>query len=264
MNKSPVKIGFIGFGNMASAMARGLIASGVVKPEEIAAVAKHYEGLKARTAALGIGAYASARELVQDAAVIVIAVKPYLVKEVLAEFSDIVGTKPIISVAVGLHYADLQTMLPQDAHILATLPNTPVAVGEGVIVCEQTHSLSDDDLALISPLFDAMGMAVFVPAQHLGVAGTISGCGPAFAALFLEGLADGAVKNGLPRAQAYQLTAQMMAGTAKLALKEGLHPGQLKDAVCSPGGTTIVGVCALESHGFRHALIDAIDQIQNK
>ena len=142
--------------------------------------------------------------------------------------------------------------------------NTPIAVGAGVIACEQRHSLADEELEAFENLFGRIALIEWVDGKLLSTASSIAGCGPAFAAMFLESLGDAGVKHGLPRATAYRLAAQMMMGTAKLHLETGTHPGAMKDAVCSPGGTTIKGVAALEKDGFRGCVIDAIDAIEGE
>ena len=139
-----------------------------------------------------------------------------------------------------------------------------IAVGAGVIACEQRHSLADEELEAFENLFGQIALIEWVDGKLLSTASSIAGCGPAFAAMFLESLGDAGVKHGLPRATAYRLAAQMMMGTAKLHLETGTHPGAMKDAVCSPGGTTIKGVAALEKDGFRGCVIDAIDAIEGK
>ncbi len=154
-------------------------------------------------------------------------------------------------------------MLPHTHH-LSTIPNTPVAIGEGIFICENTHSLSDDEVKLFTELFSTISIVQFVETYQLSVGGTLAGCGPAFASMFIEALADAGVMHGLPRPVAYRLASQMLVGTGKLQLATGNHPAAMKDAVCSPAGTTIVGVATLERKGFRSAVIDAIDAIENK
>ena len=155
-----------------------------------------------------------------------------------------------------------EAILEPGTHHISTIPNTPVSVCEGVWTCEETHSLTDDELALVRELLGATGLVAMVDSKHLGIAGTVTGCGPAFVAMFMEALGDAAVKYGVPRALAYQLAGQMIAGTGKMAVETGQHPAALKDAVCSPGGTTIKGVAALERWGLRNSVIQAIDAIE--
>lgn len=261
VNADNFKIGFIGFGNMASAMADGWIAAGTVPPANLYACANRYEALLERTDARGMNACQSAAELVDAVDLVVIAIKPHLIDEVLAPLAERLAAKPILSVAAGWDCARYETLLPGTHHI-STVPNTPVSICEGVIACERTHTLAEADHALVRTLLDALGSVVEVESRLLSVAGTVGGCGPAFIAMVIESLGDAAVKHGIPRADAYRMVSQMVAGTAKLQLTTGAHPGAMKDAVCSPGGTTIKGVAALEQAGLRSAFIQAIDAIE--
>ncbi len=255
------KIGFIGFGNMAQAIVRGLLRAEAVPAGNIYACAKSFDKLRANAAKLGVNACESAEEVVKACEVVFIAVKPYLVDEVCEPIADELASKIVVSVAVNMPFDEYEQVLVPGTHHLSCLPNTPVQVNEGVWVCESTHSLTDEDLALVRPILEATGIVVFVDASLMGVAGAVSGCGPAFVAMFMEALGDAAVKYGVPRAIAYQLAGQMIAGTGKMAVETGEHPAALKDAVCSPGGTTIKGVARLEECGLRTAAIQAIDAV---
>lgn len=259
-----VKIGFIGFGNMAQAMAAGLLLRQAVEPGQLYACAKNWEKLRGNTEPRGMHPCRDAAELVAACDLVVVAVKPYLVAEVLAPVKEQLAGKILVSVAAGKPFDAYEEILAPGTHHLSTVPNTPISVGEGIIACERRHSLTDDEWALFSEIFGKAALIVPVETAQLSIAGTLAGCGPAFAAMFIEALADGAVKQGLPRVLAYQLASQMVVGTGKLQLATGAHPGAMKDAVCSPGGTTIVGVAALERRGFRGAVIDAIDEIEHK
>ena len=141
------------------------------------------------------------------------------------------------------------------------MPNTPARVGEGVLLFEETNSLLAPERAALMELFGALGRVCELPSHLMGIGGAVTGCGPAFIDLMLEGFADAAVKYGVPRAQAYELVSQMVLGSAKLQLETQRHPGQLKDEVCSPGGSTIRGVCALEDAGLRAACVSAVDAV---
>ena len=261
---SELKIAFIGFGNMASAMADGWIKSGKVSAAHLGAASRRFDVLKAKTDARGMTAFETNEAAARWADVVVIAVKPYLVKDVVTPLKAILSEMVVLSVAVKLWFDDYEALLAPGTHHLSTLPNTPVAVNEGIVICEARHSLTNDEKATADELFNALGLSVDVDAKAMPAAGTLSGCGPAFAAIFIEALADGAVRHGVPRVTAYRLASQMLAGTAKLQLATGTHPGAMKDAVCSPGGTTIVGVAALERRGFRSAVMDSIDAIVSK
>ena len=164
----------------------------------------------------------------------------------------------------GQMFDRYEEILAPGTHHLSTIPNTPVAVCEGIVVCERRHSLSEAEWQSVQALLSHVGLVVTVDTAQLGIAGTVCGCGPAFVAMFIEALADAAVKHGIVRADAYRMASQMVVGTGKLQLATGQHPAVMKDAVCSPGGTTIVGVGELERKRFRGAVIDAIDAIQDK
>ena len=148
-----------------------------------------------------------------------------------------------------------------DTRIQAVMPNTPVAVGEGVVLFEEKNTLTEDELKTVRKYFESTGIVETVPGNLMGIAGTLTGCGPAFVDLFIEAYADAGVKYGLKRDQAYRLVSAMIKGSASLQLATGKHPGVLKDEVCSPGGTTIRGVTTLERDGFRNACIESIDSI---
>lgn len=257
-------VGFIGFGNMAQAMAKGLLLKEVLPPQNICACAKHWDKLEATAHSLKIRACRDARETALHSDIVVLAVKPYLIEEVINPILDVLREKIVVSVAAGLTCASYdKLLLPGTAH-LSTIPNTPVSVGEGIIICESDHTLSDAQYKRVKEIFSPIGLMQEVETKHLSIAGTVAGCGPAFASMFLEALSDGAVQEGLPRALSYRLASQMLIGTGKLQLQTGEHPGSMKDAVCSPGGTTIVGVAALERGGLRSAVIDAIHAVEHK
>ena len=259
MDALTARIGFIGFGNMASAMAKGLISCTGVEASRICACAAHFDALEKRCEPLGVRALRTPDEVAAESDLVVIAVKPHLVADVVSECADELQGKAVVSVAAGLLFDFYEELLGAGSHHLSTIPNTPIAVGKGVIACEQKHSLSADEWETFEKLFSPIALIEPVAGNLLSCASAVAGCGPAFAAMFIEALADGAVKNGLSRASAYRLAAQMLAGTAELHLATGTHPGAMKDAVCSPGGTTIKGVAALEETGFRSSVIKAVD-----
>lgn len=256
-----MKLGFIGFGNMGQAIAHGLVATNTASPEEIFACGKNQEKLIKNTKTYGFNQCKSAKELVDKVDMVIIAVKPYTVEEVIKEIKDELEGKILVSVVVNYTFEMYKKILGPKTNHISTLPNTPVSVGEGVIIYENDHSLSDDQYQSFIELFSKIALVEGVDTKALGIAGTISGCGPAFASIFIEALSDAAVKHGLARDLSYKLTSQMLVGTGKLQLESGDHPGLMKDRVCSPGGTTIKGVAALEENGFRNAVIKAIDRV---
>ncbi len=249
---------------MARALAEGLVGSRALDGASIGACARDREKLGRATAACGIRAFDTATELVDFADMVVVAVKPHQVEEVLQPLRERLVGKIVVSVAAGWTFDRYEALLaPGTAHV-STVPNTPVAVCEGVVVCERRHSLDAAQWRAFERLFGRLGIVQVVDTPLLSVAGTVCGCGPAFVALFVEALADAAVKHGIARADAYRMASQTVVGMGRLQLATGQHPGQMKDAVCSPGGTTIRGVAALEHRGLRSAVIAAVDAIEGE
>ena len=170
--------------------------------------------------------------------------------------------KIVVSIVSGWDFARYEAFLAPGTHHISTIPNTPIAIGEGVLACESTHNLTEAEYAQFEETFGKIALIVPVTAAQFGPAGTLGGCTPAFTAMYLEALGDAGVKYGLSRAAAYQMAAQVLIGTGMLYLESGLHPGVLKDGVCSPGGTTIRGVAELEKRAFRGTVISAVDAIE--
>lgn len=259
-----IKLGFIGYGNMAQSLAEGFLYKGTLKPEHIYACAKNWDKLCSNTQLMGIQPCKTAQETAENADVVILAVKPYMIQEVVEPIKEILQKKIVISVAAGYPFEKYEGILLPNTHHLSTIPNTPVSVGEGIIICENKHSLSTQECEMVNELFSKIALVQYVDSKQLSIGGTISGCGPAFASMFLEALGDAGVLHGLSRDAAYKLAAQMMTGTGKLYLESGVHPGEMKDSVCSPGGTTIRGVAALEKNGLRSAIIEAVSAIEGE
>ena len=246
----------IGTGNMGGALARALCQK--LHPHQVILFNRTPEKARKLSAELGCQVAGSAREAVQAADFILLGVKPYMMAGVIADISPALRRDAVlVSMAPGITMDGVRAMAGGDYPVIRIMPNTPVAVGAGMTLYAVDSHIPKDTLAAFLDDLCASGRFVKMD-EHLFEAGSaVSGCGPAFAALFMEALADGGVACGLPRAQALELAAQMMAGTAQLALS-GLHPGPLKDQVCSPGGTTIRGVRALEQGGFSSAAMEAV------
>lgn len=259
-----MNIGFIGFGNMAQALAEGLVKGGALPPDRIGACARDREKLRRHTESKGYRAFDDAAAVIRFADIVIVAVKPHQVEAVLTPVKELLVRKMVVSVAAGWPFDRYEAVLAPGTPHLSTMPNTPVSVGEGIVVCERRHSLTDEQWSEVEGLLSHTGLVIRVETSLLDIAGTICGCGPAFVCLFVEAMADVAVKHGIARADAYRMVSQMVAGTGKLQLATGQHPGVMKDAVCSPGGTTIVGVNELERKRFRGSVIDAVDAIQRK
>jgi pyrroline-5-carboxylate reductase len=254
------KIAFLGTGNMAEALVKGLLRAGAATPAELVCAEPREERRKEIAARYGVRSVASNREAVAGADVVVLSVKPQVVDAVLDEISPAIDAgKLVVSIAAGVTLAAIAGRLPAGTRIVRTMPNTPALVGAGAAALSAGPHANAADLDLAKRLFEAVGTATVVPEPLLDAVTGLSGSGPAFVYLFIEALADGGVKSGLARAEALQLAAQTVMGAAKLVLESGEHPGRLKDQVTSPAGTTIAGVHALEKAGFRGAVVDAVE-----
>lgn len=253
-----MKIGFIGAGNMGGSILNGMLRSGGFQQEDILVSRLHPEA-GAAWQAQGIRVFCDNRRLAGEADCVVMAVKPRYAAGILANIRDLLENKLVISVMGGWSYEMLAAALPESAHFVLAMPNTPMAVGAGLSLLCRRSRCTEEEFALAHSIFAAGGAVVEVADEKIYTAANgISGCGPAFACMFMEALADGGVRCGVPREMAYQLAAQMVIGTGKMLLETGTHPGALKDAVCSPGGATIEGVLALEKGGMRAAVIEAV------
>jgi len=251
-----IKLGFIGVGNMGGAIIQGLVGGGRVAPENLI----YYDpdpGRQAQMAGLGVEAALDNAE-VMHSPVVVLAVKPQILPAVLAGVKEF--ARPwhlIISIAAGVPLKVLEETFPE-SRVIRVMPNTPTLVSAGMAALAPGSRTTPDDLALALELFQAVGQAVVVEERLMDAVTGLSGSGPAFVAIFIEALADGGVKMGLPRPLAHTMAVQTVLGTAKLCQEEDLHPAKLKDMVTSPGGTTIAGLHALESGGFRGLVMDAV------
>lgn len=257
-------LGFIGMGNMAQALCAGFVKSGRIACEDVYAYAPHYDKLAANSDKYGFTPCKSAGELVSQADTVIMACKPYQIESVLGEIGELLKGKALVSVAAGWDFGKYSSCVDASVRVQFVMPNTPAMVGEGVMLFEEKNSLEDEERRQIMDLFGAVGVVCELPTSLMGIGGAVTGCGPAFVDLFIEGYADAAVKYGIPRQTAYRLISQMVLGSAKLQLETGEHPGVLKDNVCSPSGTTICGVASLEESGFRSACIKSIDAVMNK
>ena len=254
------RLGFIGMGNMASAILLGALKAGYLHAEQVYAYDSDQKKVEVMGRETGIHPASTAEELVAQSDIVLMAVKPYNIEEVVKEHYDAFKGKAIISIALGWTYEKYREILPQETRVAFVMPNTPCMVGEGMALLEETNNLAPEELEFTKGLFESIGKLLPVKTSLMNVGGTLSGCGPAFLYVIMEALADGAVFHGLPRDMAYTLVSQMVLGSGKMLAESGLHPGKLKDNVCSPAGSTIRGVRALEDGNIRATLIDAIDR----
>ncbi len=252
-----MKVGFIGAGNMGGAIIKGILRKRIISPDLIYISRKHPE-YSANFAEQGVHVLGNNIELTNQVDCVFLAVKPAILPDVLQEIREFLKDKLVVSIAAGWTFEMLQDALPDSARFVRVMPNTPLAVGEGMSLVSSHRTCTDEEFAFVRSIFEAAGKVVVLEDSVYMPANGISGCGPAFVYMFIEALADGGVRYGVPRALAYELAEQTLIGAAKMVQETGEHPGKLKDAVCSPGGTTIEGVFALESGGFRAAIIDAV------
>lgn len=254
-----MKLGFIGCGNMASAIIGGILNKGLAKPEDIIASVKTPNSAKKIENTLGISCITDNLEVAKAADYLFLSVKPQFCADVALQIKNVLTNKQvIISVIAGKNLEWLKEHLGNDKKIIRTMPNTPSLVGEGVTGVCPDCLVSDDELENVLTLLRSFGQADLVTEPILDIVGAVSGSSPAFVFMFIEALADGAVAEGMPRKQAYTFAAQAVLGSAKMVLETQKHPGELKDMVCSPGGTTIEGVNILEKEGMRSAVMDAV------
>jgi len=256
----PLAIGFLGAGQMATALAVGWAKAGLLDAARSRA-ADPVPGARANfKLTTGIQATESNLDILAACDVLVLAVKPQMMDTVLAEIQPAVSVSHLlVSIAAGVTLKTLGERLGEKARLVRVMPNTPCLVGASATGFSPGPNATPEDAALVEKLFSAVGVAYRVPEHLLDAVTGLSGSGPAFVYLFIEALADGGVKCGLPRNVAQSLAAQTVMGAAKMVLETGQHPGALKDAVASPGGTTIAGLHALERAAFRAAAMDAVE-----
>jgi pyrroline-5-carboxylate reductase len=253
-------IGFIGAGNMAEALIRGLVKGGHVPPHDVIASAPRNERLDELKAAYDIRVTRDNREVARSVGIVVLSVKPQILDKVLREIGDQIRPNAlVISICAGVDTETIEAAVPDTARVVRAMPNTPALVGAGATAISAGKHASDQDLAHARAVFDAVGITVQLDETHLDAVTGLSGSGPAYIFLILEALADAGVKVGLSRRNAQRLAAQTVMGSAKLLLDTDEHPGRLKDMVTSPGGTAIAGLHTLEEGGLRTTLINAVE-----
>jgi pyrroline-5-carboxylate reductase len=256
---STLKIGFLGAGKMASALAKGFVAAKIVSPKQIIASDVMEPARAAFAKDVGGTAADSNLEVLKFANVLILAVKPDQVASVLAEIGPACTDKHLlISIAAGVTLAKLESALPLKARVIRVMPNTPALVGAGAAGYALGSHANGEDGELAQKLLGAVGIAFAVKESLLDAVTGLSGSGPAYVFQIIEALSDGGVAAGLPRDVATRLAAQTLFGAAKMVLETGMHPGALKDMVTSPGGTTIEGLHEMEKGKVRGALINAV------
>ena len=253
-------IGFIGAGNMAEAIIRGLLKGAHITADRVLASGPRQERLDELAAKYAIHTTLSNREVAHASGLLVLSIKPQIMDKVLREIGD--HLKPgtlVVSIAAGVDTAAIEDAIPDTMRVVRAMPNTPALVGAAATAISAGKHASETDLATCRALFDAVGITVTLGEEHLDAVTGLSGSGPAYIFLILEALADAGVKVGLSRRNAQRLAAQTVMGSAKLLLDTDEHPGKLKDMVTSPGGTAIAGLHTLEQGGLRTTLINAVE-----
>lgn len=258
-------IGFIGSGNMAQAMIASLIKGNVVTKENIIASELFQEVRDKVEKTLGIRTTSSNIDVAKESDFIILSIKPNIYEIVLGEIKDQIkeGTV-VIGIGAGISTEFLKSNLNEGTKYVKVMPNTPALVGEGMSAISNANNLNEAELKDVMEIIAAFGRVEVLEEKLMDAFTAIAGSSPAYVYMMIEAMADGAVLEGLPRKQAYKIAAQAILGSAKMVLETDIHPGELKDNVCSPGGTTIEAVASLEENGFRSTLIEAVVACTNK
>jgi pyrroline-5-carboxylate reductase len=254
------RVGFVGGGNMGEALVRGLTKTGLMPDGHLLMSDVRSERLEEMKRLYGVVVTSDNVTLVRRADVVILAVKPQTLGAVLDEIAPATPGKLLISVAAGVSTSEIRRHLPPGTRLIRVMPNTPALVLEGATAIARADGLGDGDLDTARQIFEAVGRAVVLDEEMTDAVTGLSGSGPAYIALVVEALADGGVRVGLDRKTAMTLAMQTVLGSARLLIDTGMHPGQLKDMVSSPGGTTIAGIHTLEIGGLRRTLIDAVER----
>lgn len=259
------KVGFIGCGNMGSSMVGGLIKSGFLKSEEIIISTKTEASSKKLRDEFKVATTLDSKTVAKESETIILAVKPNMYKSVVEEIkSELTEDKLIITIAAGISIENMEEWLGDDLKIIRTMPNTPALVGQAMSAVCPNKNVSEEELKYCINIFESFGECEVLEEKYFDGFIAVAGSSPAYVFMFIEAMADGAVKLGIPRAKAYKMAAQSVLGSSKMVLETGKHPGELKDMVCSPAGTTIDAVVELEKLGFRNSVIQAMDKCAEK
>jgi len=260
-----MKIGFIGGGNMGGAIIGGMISSGKYKAEDISVTDLFKENTQRLISEYGVNDGISNRDIARNSDILFLSVKPNVYNEVIGEIKEeIKDNRIVVSIAAGKSIKAVSELFGRSIKLVRVMPNTPALVGEGMAAVCGNELVSEKEVREIVDIFNCFGSAEIVPEKMMDIVTAVSGSSPAFVYMFIEAMADAAVLGGMPRKQAYKFAAQTVLGSAKMVLDTGLHPGELKDMVCSPAGTTVEAVAELERLGMRTAVIEAIRVCEKK
>ncbi|QED47067.1 pyrroline-5-carboxylate reductase [Cytobacillus dafuensis] len=259
------RIGFIGAGKMAQAIIGGILKSNNVAPEQLMASAVSKETVDHVKKRFAIQVTTENKQVAEQADILFLAIKPDLHFHIIEEIKDWVKPNAIIiTIAAGISLQFLEESFARKIKAVRSMPNTPSLIGEGMSAISANDAVTEDELGKIVQIFSCFGKVEVLNEKLMDAIPAISGSSPAYVYMFIEALADGGVKNGLTRKQAYTLAAQAVLGAAKMVLDTGKHPGELKDEVCTPGGATIEAVAELEKTGFRAAVLSAMESCYQK
>ncbi len=255
-----MKLGIIGLGNMATAMLGGIIKAGLFTPGDITGSDASEAQRDKAAGSLKIGVIEDNIDAIKGSDYVILAVKPQVYETVLKQIKGALGDdQVVISIAPGKTLSYLSDMLGSSKKIVRLMPNTPALVGEGCTGVCKNDKVTEDEFAFVLKMLGGFGKAYEVKENQMDAVVAVSGSSPAYVFMLIDAMADGAVAEGLPRKTAYEMAAQAVLGSAKMVLDTGKHPGELKDMVCSPAGTTIEAVRVLEDMGFRSSLIEAME-----
>ena len=259
------RIGIIGSGNMAEAIIKGIISSGIVSPEKVISSDIRTDRTSLFSESFGISTTSDNLELVSQVEIVILAVKPQIIESVLEEIAEAIDTsKLIISIAAGVTLKRIEGILKTGCRVVRVMPNTPALIGEGVAALSPGQNTIKEDLDVAGKIFDAVGKTVVVEEGYMDAVTGLSGSGPAYVFLMIEALVDAGVKVGLTRETARTLALQTVFGSVKMLQETGEHPAKLKDMVTSPGGTTIAGLHVLEAGNIRAVIMDAVEAATNR
>ncbi len=259
------RIGIIGTGVMGTAILKGITESNLMSTDKLYCFDQSAQKLETVKNRYNINTTGSSRELAECSDIIIIAVKPNLVKYVLESFADrMTGEKVVVSIAAGVTLKFLEDVIGKEKKVVRVMPNTPLQVGEGMTLISCNSNVTDCEKLEVSALFKCAGRVEELPENLMNEVVALTSSSPAYVFMFIEAMSDAAVQSGIPRELSYKLAAQAVLGSAKMVLETGKHPGELKDQVCTPAGTTIEAVAVLEKCSFRNAVIEAMNACTRK
>lgn len=258
-----MKIGFIGSGNMATALAKGFIASGKILPEDIFISDKLLQNLE-RWNGTQVNTMTDNCAVCEKSDLVIYAVKPNILPFVLEETRNRVDSKLVVSIAAGVTLCTIENILGDKAKIVRAMPNTPAQVGCGMTVLAPNKNITSDEMEKVRDLFCGAGSAIMLEEKYINAATALHGSSPAYVYMMIEAMANSGVKYGIPKDISLELAAKAVEGSARMVLETKTHPAALRDAVCSPGGTTIAAVLELEKGGFATAVANAVDACVEK